>query len=76
MDKLNKILNEIIDGSKKGDRFIKKFNLSLYDISLLFKIAKGERIFMNFNLLPVLKYLKINYEIDSNNINLLIKEQY
>ena len=56
--------------------FMKKYNLSINDIHVLFLITAGEckRCFY-FNLLPVLDKYGIKYKIDEDNISFELLEE-
>lgn len=76
MSKLIEILREVIDQSKKGKKFMNKYNLSINDIRMLMLIADGKcKQCFCFNLLPVLRDYKIKYKIDEDNINFELLEE-
>lgn len=71
MNKLIEMLSEVVDQSKKGKRFMKKYNLSINDIRMLMLIVDGKcKECFCFNLLPVLDDFKINYTTDEINFYL------
>ena len=64
----NFLINEVIEQTKKGKKFVKKYNLSLYDVIILKNIVFNQwRTSCNFNILPVLDKYKIKYNKDDIN---------
>lgn len=71
MNKIIEMLREVVDQSKKGKKFMKKYNLSINDIRMLMQIVDGKcKTCFLFNLLPVLDDFKINYTSDGINFYL------